>query len=77
MTQMKTQMKRALTLLLALTFAFTGAALADQWIHVKVDSNDEAVTVNLPLSLMRAATAMIPQEANDEMRVAIDDLDMD
>lgn len=59
-----------------------GSAMADQWLHVKVEgSGDERVTVNLPLSLMEAAVAMIPEEVTTdlegEIQVAIDDVDMD
>ncbi len=63
--------------LLALTF--TGAAAADQWIHVKVENthDEELVTVNLPFSMLHAAVAMIPEDVKAEGEVAIDDLDMD
>jgi hypothetical protein len=65
----------AAALLIALIPA--ASSFAEQWVHVKVDgNNDEKVTVNLPVSLMRAAVAMIPQEAHDEMHVAIDEMDM-
>jgi hypothetical protein len=66
----------AAALLIALLPA--ASSFADQqWVHVKINSDgDENVTVNLPISLMRAAVAMIPQEAHDEMHVAIDEMDM-
>ena len=63
----------------ALLIAIIPAAssFAEQWVHVKVEGDgDERVTLNLPVSLMRAAVAMIPQEAHDEMNIAINDLDM-
>lgn len=68
------------TLIAALFFA--GSALAsEQWFHIKIEgADDEVVTVNLPLSLMKTAAAMIPEEVqtevNDELQVQIDDLDM-
>jgi hypothetical protein len=64
-------------ILLALTFA--GTAAADQWIHVKVQSqlDEELVTVNLPFSMLHAAVAMIPADAKARGELAIDDLDMD
>ena len=70
---------KTLSLLLLLALTFTGTALADQWIHVKVEnaSDDELVTVNLPFSLMSAAVAMIPEDFKAEGEIAIDDLDMD
>ena len=69
---------KALSLILTLSLFFGGAAFAEQWVHVKVEGDgDERVTVNLPVSLMRAAAAMIPQEAHDDIHVAIDDLEMD
>ncbi len=69
---------KALFLLLALTLTFSGSALADHWIHVEVKnpSADEHVTVNLPLSLMQAAAHLIPQEVDEDVHIAIDDLDM-
>ena len=62
--------------LLALTF--TGAAAADQWIHLKVENLDdeELVTVNLPFSMLHAAVAMIPEEVKAEGEIALDELDM-
>ena len=67
--------------ILILALLFAGSASAEQWFHIKVEgSGDEVVTVNLPLSLMKTAAAMIPDdvqtEVNDELRVQIDDLDM-
>lgn len=69
---------KTLSLTLTLALFFGASAFADQWVHVKVNGDDgEKVTVNLPVSLMRAAAAMIPQEAHEDIHVAIDDLDMD
>lgn len=67
------------SLLASLLFAASAMASSDKWIHVKVESaNEETVTVNLPLSLVNAAAAMMPAEMqaeiNDEMEVAFDDL---
>jgi len=68
---------KTLTLALIFAFTFTGSAFAERWFHVQVESDgDERVSVNLPISLMRSAAALIPQEANEEIHVAIDDLDM-
>ncbi|MEO1366032.1 MAG: hypothetical protein AAFX50_02560 [Acidobacteriota bacterium] len=58
------------------------AAFADQWIHFKVEGpDDERVTVNLPMSMVRSVAAMIPAdvkaEVDSEMRIAIDELDME
>ncbi len=62
-----------------LTLVFAGAAAADQWIHVKVENqnDEELVTVNLPFSMLHAAVAMIPEDVKADGEVAIDDLDMD
>ncbi len=68
-----------LSLLLLLAFAFSGSAAAsDQWIHVKIDGgrDGEEVRVNLPLSLVSAAAALIPEEAHHEAEIALDDLQM-
>lgn len=68
------------SLLIALLVA--PAAFADQWIHVKIEGgDDERVTLNLPISMVRSVAAMIPAgvkaEVDGEMRLAIDDLDME
>ena len=67
---------------LLFSLIFASASFADQWLHVKIEgADDERVTVNLPLSLMEAAVAMIPEDVTQEMegeiQVAIDDVDMD
>jgi hypothetical protein len=69
-------------LILALAFATAGfAADSDKWIHIKVDDGEEQVMVNLPLTLVRAALAVIPAEiqeqANDEIELAFDELHLD
>jgi hypothetical protein len=68
---------KTFTTALILALAFSGSAFAEKWFHVQVEGDgDEKVSVNLPVSLMRSAAALIPNEANDEMHIAIDDLDM-
>lgn len=74
--------KVAAPLAILFSIALAGAAAADQWLHVKVQGSDEEkVTVNLPLALMEAAVAMIPEDVTAEMegeiQVAIDDVNMD
>lgn len=68
-----------LLLLAALAFLTAGSAAADPWIHVKVESRaDETVTVNLPVSLVRAAAAMIPAEAQEDVTIELErDLELD
>lgn len=70
---------KALSTLLILAFALTGAAWAENWIHVRVegDGGEEKVTVNLPVSLLSAAAALIPKEVHDEAHIEIDELDLD
>ena len=71
--------RKALSIFLALTFVLAGATFADteKWIHVRVDGDDdETVTVNLPLSLVNAAAALIPAEVNQEAELALDDLEI-
>lgn len=74
-------MKRAIKISLIALFALsaTAAFAADKWIHIKVDGDhDEQVTVNLPLSLLSAAAALIPDDVqhqvNHEIEVALDDV---
>ncbi len=79
---MKTKIWNSL-LILTLVFATAGLASGtdDKWIHIKVDNGDEQVMVNLPLSLVRAALAVIPEdvhhEVHHEMEVAFDELHME
>lgn len=70
---------KALSMLLLLVFTFTGAAFAENWIHVRVEGKggEENVTVNLPVSLLSAAAALIPADIHEEAHLEIDDLDMD
>ena len=44
--------RKAFSMFLMIALVFSGAAMADQWIHVKVDdaNGDEQVTINLPVS---------------------------
>lgn len=80
-------MKRKAThlfLIAALVFGITltgsTAAFAEKWIHVKVNEKDDdtKVSVNLPMSLISAALAMIPEEVREEvdreMEVALNDV---
>lgn len=58
-----------------------GATTEGKWIHVKVDGKgDEKVTVNLPLSLVTAASAMIPENVRADIdrdtRLAFDDVEL-
>ena len=63
---MKTRIFTAFALLALLLSA--AAAANDKWIHIKVDGgNDEQVTVNRPLSLLSAASAMIPDTVQAEI----------
>ncbi len=69
-------------LILTLAFTATAALAQEKWIHLKIEGgDDEQVTVNLPLSLISAAMALIPEEvqseARDEMEVALDDLNLE
>ncbi len=71
--------RKSLICFLMVALAWTGTALADQWIHVEVENprDDEVVKINLPFSLMNAAVAMIPEDVKADGHLAIDDLDMD
>lgn len=73
----------ATALFLFVSFGATNATASDQWIHIKVEdasSDDETVTINLPLSLLSAAAAMIPaqvvEEAYDEIEIELDELSL-
>ena len=59
-----------------------GAAAAEAktnlWLHIKVhDGNDDSrVSVNLPLSVVEAATPLIPEEARTAGSLRVDDRDL-
>ncbi|MEM1202838.1 MAG: hypothetical protein AAGN66_06370 [Acidobacteriota bacterium] len=64
----------------AVLLALAGPAVASQqqWIHVKIQGDDdEQVIVNLPLTMLKTAAAMIPPEAHREAEIAFDDVGMD
>lgn len=77
---------KATSILLILMVALAGAVVAqetEKWIHIRVEENAggedaETVTVNLPLSMVSAAAALVPEEvsheATEEMEIALDDL---
>lgn len=68
--------------LLLATLGASAAAASESWIHVRVEggSDDEVVTVNLPLSLLSAAAQMIPEEVVDEIhhetQIAFDEAEL-
>lgn len=71
---------KILSIALVSTLLAAGLASAgtDKWIHIKVSGHDEEeVTVNLPLSLVTAAAAMIPDEVDHEVQVSLDDVRFD
>lgn len=77
--------RQAVLFILIALLAFVtvaSASAAEKWIHIKVDDGkDEQVTVNLPLSLVSSAAALIPsdvhEEIHGEMEVALDDLQLE
>ncbi len=53
------------------------AAAAEQWIHIRVHGADsENVSVNLPVSLLHAASALIPPEVHQKGKIAVDDMNL-
>lgn len=72
---MKTKIFLSIFLLCSVLTA--SAAVADQWIHVKInDGGSDEVSINLPMSLLSAAVRMIPEEVSAEAEIALDDLNM-
>lgn len=74
-----TRQRLALMVCALLLALFAGAASADPWIHLEVDEGHggDRVSVNLPISLMRAAVNMIPDDVNADIELEFDDLDLD
>jgi len=71
---------KILSIALASTLALAGLASAtqDKWIHIKVSGHDdEEVTVNLPLALVTAAAALIPEDVDHEIQVSLDEVRFD
>jgi hypothetical protein len=61
--------------LLAVGLTAGQAAAADLWLHLKVDGRDDKVAMNLPLSMVRNLTSMIPQDSYRSGRVRVHDKD--
>lgn len=61
--------------LLLLGLGLTGSATAaDLWLHVRVEENDGAkVKVNVPVSMLEKAIAMVPLEHLEHGRIHLDD----
>jgi hypothetical protein len=63
---------------LLLMGAAAAEAKTDLWLHIKVhDGNDDSrVSINLPLSVVQAATPLIPEEARTAGQLRIDGRDL-
>jgi len=63
---------------LLLMGAAAAEAKANLWLHIKVHDGNEGsrVSINLPLSVVEAATPLIPEEARSAERLRIDDRDL-
>jgi hypothetical protein len=70
------------TSVMGLTLMLMGAAAAEArtalWLHIKVHDAGEGsrVNINLPLSVVEAATPLIPEEARTAGRLRVDDRDL-
>jgi hypothetical protein len=61
-------------LLLALGVAASASASSDLWLHVRVDETDGArVKVNVPVSMVEKAIAMLPEEHLRQGQIHLDD----
>ncbi|MDA8016679.1 MAG: hypothetical protein MPN21_04450 [Thermoanaerobaculia bacterium] len=69
----------ALLFCVAALLFFAGSVGADPWIHIQVEEgrNGDRVSVNLPVSLMRAAVNMIPNDVHADIELEFDDVDLD
>jgi hypothetical protein len=70
----------ALLAMLAMTLTAGQAAAADLWIHVKVDGHRdkaERVSINMPLSMARNLSGMMPDDGRHHRRMRIHDHDYD
>lgn len=81
LTTLKIKTFAATTLFTLALAASASATTEGKWIHVKVDGkNDEKVTINLPMSLVTAASAMIPENVRADIdrdtRLAFDDVEL-
>ena len=74
--------KKALTtalIALAAAGAAAQASASDLWLHVKVHDGkeDSHVTINLPLSMVEKASALIPSDARGSGKIRVNDKEMD
>ena len=78
MSQTKTRLLTRATLAFLTLFGAVAAQASDKWIHVRINGGgDDRVSINLPMSLLEAAAAMIPDEVRQDAELQIDELDMD
>lgn len=71
---MRQRTLRIVALAAGLISGAAGAMAADLWLHVRVEENDGAtVKVNLPVTMLEKAVAMIPEEHFQDGRIEIDD----
>ncbi|MFL6197518.1 MAG: hypothetical protein ACJ75H_25245 [Thermoanaerobaculia bacterium] len=61
--------------LLAAGLTVGQAAAADLWLHLKVDGRGDQVSMNLPISMVRNLTSMIPEDSYRSGRVRVHDKD--
>jgi hypothetical protein len=67
-----------MSIALLLMGAAAAEAKTDLWLHIKVhDGNDDSrVSLNLPLSVVEAATPLIPEEARTASQLRVDGHDL-
>lgn len=75
----KKALPAALLALAALATTAAQASASDLWLHVKVHDGkqDSHVTVNLPLSMVEKASALIPADARHSGKIKMSGKDMD
>jgi hypothetical protein len=71
--------KAMMTALLAVALTAARASATDLWLHVKVHDGkeDSHVTINLPLSMVEKASALIPGDAHHHGKIRVEGKDMD
>jgi len=71
--------KATMIALLAVALTAARASATDLWLHVKVHDGkeDSHVTINLPLSMVEKASALMPPDAHHHGKIRVEGKDMD
>lgn len=74
------RLRIAVVVCLALLLGSTALVAQERWFHVRVSEGGDdpvEVSVNFPLSLIEKAIGLIPEEVDEEVRMELNEVDID